>query len=220
MDDDFSYFYNNEGFGPPILSQKVPDSCIAQYQGKLPDQLLQYWQEFGWSGWGNGRFWFVNPADWSEEMELFLEPTGLLEQDAWHVFGRGAFGDLYVFGENHGPALRIKCNQSQIYPKDCSSRIQKIGMNNIIQRWFSSNSFSYFDQADENGQNGGFDYAFKQLGPLDHDTLYGFVPALALGGPLKFENLQKLNAHVHLQILASLAEPEMMLDIGKVAGIK
>ena len=153
-------------------------------------------------------------------MELFLEPTGLLEQDAWHVFARSAFGDLFLFGEKSGPALRIKSNYGQIYPNDRSADIEEIGMERIAQNWFRTKSFSYLDQEDANGKDGGFDYALKHLGQLDHGTLYGFVPALALGGPLKFENLQKLNAHVHLQILAALQAPEMMLDIGKVAGIK
>ncbi|WP_028451149.1 GAD-like domain-containing protein [Chitinilyticum aquatile] len=213
-------FYNFKGFGPATLSQPVTDDVIAQYRGKLPNTVLQLWQLYGWSAWGNGRLWLVNPADWDEDMELFLEPTGLLEQDAWHVLARSAFGDFYLWGEKSGPAVRVKCNYGQIYPDDCSADIAEIGMERVAQLWFRTLSYSYCDQKDEHGQNGGFDYALKHLGPLDHDMLYGFVPALALGGPLKFENLQKLNAHVHLQILASLAEPEMMLDIGKVAGIK
>ena len=58
-----------------------------------------------------------------------------------------------------------------------------------------------------------FNRALEKLGPLDHDTMYGFVPALALSGSPKLENLQKLDAHVHLDILSQLGERRIMRDI-------
>ena len=56
-------FYNYEEFGPASLCQSVSDEVIAQYRGKLPETILQLWQQFGWCAWGNGRLWLVNPAD-------------------------------------------------------------------------------------------------------------------------------------------------------------
>lgn len=44
--------------------------------------------------------------------------------------------------------------------------------------------------------------------------MYGFVPALVMGGSPKLENLQKLDAHVHLDILAQMGEKKIMRDIG------
>ncbi len=36
-----------------------------------------------------------------------------------------------------------------------------------------------------------FKPALKSLGPLKSDEMYGFVPALALGGQMELKNLQK-----------------------------
>lgn len=45
--------------------------------------------------------------------------------------------------------------------------------------------------------------------------MLGFEPALILGGEAKLENVRKLPIISHLQFLASLDTPRMMLDIGK-----
>lgn len=62
-----------------------------------------------------------------------------------------------------------------------------------------------------------FERALAKLGPLDHDTMYGFVPALALGGEPSLERLQKLDAHVHLDILAQMTELQVMADVAQAA---
>ena len=58
---------------------------------------------------------------------------------------------------------------------------------------------------DSNDFDGMFHPAFKKLGRLKHDEMYGFVPALALGGPATLEHLQKVKAVEHLVVLAQLA---------------
>jgi hypothetical protein len=45
--------------------------------------------------------------------------------------------------------------------------------------------------------------------------MYGFVPMLSMGGSPKLESLQKLDAHVHLSILAQSTERQIMRDIAK-----
>ena len=53
--------------------------------------------------------------------------------------------------------------------------------------------------------------ALKTLGRLKPDEMYGFVPALALGGPSTLEHLQKVKAVEHLMLLAQL-EPLRVMD--------
>ena len=50
-----------------------------------------------------------------------------------------------------------------------------------------------------------FTPALAKLGRLKHDEMYGFVPALALGGTSTLANLQKVKAVEHLVLLAQLA---------------
>jgi len=60
-----------------------------------------------------------------------------------------------------------------------------------------------------------FERAVKKYGELNKNEMFGFEPALILGGEAKLENVRKLPIISHLQFLASLDTPRMMLDIGK-----
>jgi len=55
-----------------------------------------------------------------------------------------------------------------------------------------------------------FDEALGKLGPLEATQIYGFVPALALGGARQVSNLQIVSAVEHLTFLAQLDELEVL----------
>lgn len=50
-----------------------------------------------------------------------------------------------------------------------------------------------------------FEKALRTLGPLQPDEMYGFVPALALGGSADLKHLQKVKTIEHLTFLSQLA---------------
>jgi len=64
-----------------------------------------------------------------------------------------------------------------------------------------------------------FDRALRALGPLSAEEMYGFEPALALGGRAELGNLQKVDAVTHLILLAELGERKVMRDIVKDAQV-
>jgi len=52
LDEDFEYFYRTKKFGPAVDAQPVPKSKLDHYRGKVPDRLLEYWQAYGFAGYG------------------------------------------------------------------------------------------------------------------------------------------------------------------------
>jgi hypothetical protein len=50
MDKVFTRFLDK--FGAAIDRREVPLSSIDRYRRKLPNQLLEYWAEHGWCGYG------------------------------------------------------------------------------------------------------------------------------------------------------------------------
>ena len=72
-------------------------------------------------------------------------------------------------------------------------------------RWF----FSSRDRK-ENDFNDYFGPALRKLGRLKTDEMYGFVPAIAMGGPSEVKQLQKLKAVEHLVFLAQLSELQVL----------
>ncbi|PNB73902.1 glutamyl-tRNA amidotransferase [Pseudomonas sp. GW456-E7] len=196
MDEIFSIFL--ETFGRPVDRQEVPVSSIERYRGKLPNQLLEYWAEHGWCGYGDGIFWIVNPQEYDEVVAPWLEGTKYEERDAYHLIARSAFGDLYLWGERTGASLKITSVLSRCVFDDFE--ITSDEMDRELQNFLLSTEVEYNDFGDL------FQPAKKKLGTLRHDEMYGFVPALMFGGPDTLDHLEKVKAVEHLILLSQITE--------------
>ena len=196
MDEVFTIFL--ETFGGPIDRREVPISSIERYRGKVPNLLLQYWAEHGWCGYGEGIFWVVNPQEYEGVVASWLEGTEFEERDTYHLIARSAFGDLYLWGEKTGFSLKIDTCIARCVVEDFE--ITADDMDQELKNFLLSVEIEYndFDNL--------FQPAKKKLGVLRHDEMYGFVPALMLGGPETLNHLEKLDAVVHLTILSQIAE--------------
>lgn len=205
-DEDFEVFI--EEFGEATHRVEVPSASIEKWRDKLPDQLLKYWNNEGWGSYANGLFWIVNPDDYEDLVNEWIEDTSLEQIDAFHVVGRTAFGNLYVCGERSGVNMTISCPLNAIFvlPKDLKPKSKE------DQDWsvksFIGLSISECDLKDESGVPL-FEQALAKLGPLAADEVYGFEPAIVLGGKMRLENLAKLKLDVHLTILRQLASPTL-----------
>lgn len=198
MDKVFARFL--EKFGGPVDRQEVPASSIERYRGKLPNQLLEYWVEHGWCGYGHGIFWIVNPQEYEGVVASWIEGTELENRDTYHVIARGAFGDLYLWGEKTGFSLKITSVFSRCVIHDSKPPAEQLDRK--LQDFIVSR------KVESNNLEGLFDRARKKLGTLRQDEMYGFVPALMLGGEATLDHLEKLKAVEHLILLSQLSELE------------
>ena len=212
MNDYFDEFYNFSGFGPNIQSTPPSQTVLEKYSGKLPDRLLEYWQEYGFCGWAEGLYWTVNPDEYTDILATWLEGTQLAGTDNYYVIGRSAFGKMIVWGESRGNSLVINGPFSTLFPTDDSESLEEDGPTLSIDLFFASSSKDEYDLTDED-ETPLFERAVAKLGPLNADEMYAFVPALALGGAAKLENLQIVKTLEHLSFLADLGEKQVMADI-------
>ena len=203
MDEDFAGFLKY--FGPAIDTRYVPLSSIERYRGKLPDQLLSYWEEHGWCGYADGLFWTVNPQDYEPALEAWIGDTQFMEQDAYHLIGRSAFGQLYFWGEKTGDSLTIMPWNALAFPSTGAEKYISNGKADDAMRWFFGGLQREDFELEDDEERPLFTSALKKLGRLKHDEMYGFVPALALGGASTLDHLQKVKAVEHLVMLAQLA---------------
>jgi len=196
MDKVFARFI--EKFGDPIDRQEVPISSIERYRGKLPNQLLEYWVEHGWCGYGDGIFWIVNPQEYEGVVASWLEGTKFADFDNYHLIARSAFGDLYLWGEQTGASLKLTSILSR-YTTHTSiftgEQMDKGLRNFLLSRDVDTNNYGDL-----------FKPAKKKLGTVRHDEMYGFVPAFMLGGPDTLDHLEKVKAVEHLTILSQITE--------------
>jgi hypothetical protein len=216
-DEDFEVFI--EEFGEATQRVEVPETSIEKWRGKLPDQLLSYWKEEGWCAYANGLFWTVDPDEYEDLIDEWLENTKLEQLDSFHVIARSAFGDLYACGEKTGRSVTVACplNKISALPKGLKPK-SKEDLDLSIRSFFSSSDLSRFNLKDESGKPL-FQRAVERLGKLATDEMYGFEPALVLGGKMRIENLVKVNTDIHLTILRQLAAPTLPfsdIDIDKL----
>ncbi|WDY56096.1 GAD-like domain-containing protein [Pseudomonas sp. PSKL.D1] len=189
-----------EKVGKATGRQEVPPSSIERYEGKLPDLLLKYWVEHGWCAYGNGIFWLVNPQDYEGVVTSWLEGTTLEPIDTYHLIARGAFGDLYFWGEKTGASLEITAPLSRYILRDSLYGSDQLEKN--FQCFFINNDAEQSDYGEL------FAPALKKLGPLKSNEVYGFRPALLLGGHDSIKNLEKVSVIEHLTLLSQIQKLE------------
>ncbi|RMN28518.1 GAD-like domain-containing protein [Pseudomonas coronafaciens] len=198
MDEVFSIFLNT--FGGPVGRQEVPKSSIERYKGKLPDLLLHYWSEHGWCGYGEGIFWMVNPQEYNGVTASWIQGTEFENQDTYHLIARSAFGELYFWGEETGASLKITSIVSR-----CTTFISSLPKDQMDKRF---QNFLLSAEVEYNDFDNLFQPAKKKLGTLSHDEMYGFVPAIMLGGSDALDNLEKVSSVEHLVFLSQLSDLE------------
>jgi hypothetical protein len=195
MEDYFEYFLNK--MGPPIERQEATRLAKEKYQDKLPEQLLAQWEQWGWCGYGEGIYWIVNPADYEVVVHEWLTQSGISFAHHYHVIARGAFGDLYVWRQTTGSVLKITPFYARFHEEQ--NTVPVCGFDEKIKAFFA------FTRRESNDFDNMFDKALKKLGPLKSDEMYGFVPAIALGGPGELKHLQKVKIIEHLAFLSQIS---------------
>lgn len=105
MDEYFEYF--SKKMGSSVHRREVPQSSCERYKDKLPPLLISHWNHYGWSGYGEGLFWTVNPAEYEPVINAWLEDSSINQSPPFHVIARGAFGDLYLWQEGTGSRLTL-----------------------------------------------------------------------------------------------------------------
>ena len=217
-DEYFEEFLHDEGFAPAYDCQPVDAATLQKYRSILPQRLLGYWKDFGFCGYGEGLFWTVNPADYEDILALWLADTPLWEREKYHVIARTAFGELYVIGEESLDDTIINPHYATILPGDPADKIlNEEEKDRYIGIFFGTQTLESLNFSDQN-DTPLFKRALKKLGPLTHDEMYTFVPALAAGGIADIEHVQKVKIHEQLALLAELDTPVILKSVDELFG--
>lgn len=195
-------------FGNANPSQAVTDEQIEAYRGKFPDTLLRFWKEQGWGGYADGLFWTVNPADYHDVLQQWLVDTPHENEPDNYVIARSAFGNLYIWNSKKGYAFKITLPNHWLRKGPHDVEVGRNELEDKADSFFCVMNKKRLDQTDEYNKPL-FQKALKRLGPLKPNEMYGYVPAICLGGKELLTNLQKVDIFVHLSILAELQPTEM-----------
>ena len=209
MDKHLEAFF--EEFGPPTTRVEAEKATIQRLSKVLPPALLGYWAEVGFSGFADGLFWLTNPDEYEGALEEWIGDTPIMEEDAYYVIGRSAFGALFLWGARNGYKYVVNASRGWIVQTDEDDRalILSQGADASIHLFLDVISRRRCDiKADDRSPL--FEQALSSCGPLKPDEVYAFEPALVAGGAAKVGNLVKRNIHVHLSILAQFGHREIL----------
>ncbi len=161
-------------------------SMVQSYEGRLPADILDFWKAFGLGTFMNGYLKMVDPSLFQDFMRssynVFMEPAT--------VFAATAFADLLIWEGDCVKQINYRTGKSRVASGNFS-----VFMNLRISKWVN---------VDQSMQGGQFLAAVERLGEPAFDECFAYVPALALGGSEKVENIQKVKLREHLSILSQI----------------
>ena len=112
----------------------------------------------------------------------------------------------------HGFRYNIDPQTGVIYKNnhDDEGKLIRKGLGeNAMMSFWSAKDTDMIDENDDDIQPL-FDRALKRLGPCTADEMYAFTPAPFLGGARRVENLEKVNVHIQLDLLAQFGHRELL----------
>lgn len=170
------------------IIEKPSKQVVDDYTDKLPSELIQFWQEYGFGIYMDGYLKLINP----DFYQPILNEGYVDESNKEIVFAVTGLGDFIVWT---GSAIRLVDFRHGKY--------------SIIES--GDDMFWFFDMdLTEDGymldhfKNKNYLPAKDRLGPLEFDECFGYVPLLGIGGPEKAENLQKVKIREHISIIAQM----------------
>lgn len=162
----------------------VPQSIIEEYRGRVPDELVEIWETYGYGSFAGGFLRVIDPKLYEAEVghcightqgdrvAIPIMVTGLGDLITWES-GRSVIGILYRLGDTYGIGASVKT-------------LLTLVRHNLLVESLKAEIF-----AD----------AVAAHGELPFDESFIFVPLLSLGGKPKVENLKKRQTISAIQMM-------------------
>lgn len=191
----------------------VPQERFERF-ASLPSFLLEMWHRVGFGHLANGHLYLTDPLEWQPVVDAWMANGDPGIEDDWVCVARTPFGDLELWGAHHGMALTITQVHGSAIPLSRADEMASDADRSlqVLNDW----DIAIDDVADfEDAQNRPlFQRCVKRLGVPGAGEMFGFVPALALGGPESLENVEVVDALTHSMLLTELTK----LDVPDIWG--
>jgi hypothetical protein len=170
------------------LEEKIPKDVIEKYIGRIPEQLIDVWKQYGCGSILNGYLKIINPDSITE----ILEDAYTRNNEAIPLFVT-SMGDIIVWEKSR-------------YLNLLNFRKGKV---NVISAGFDFFLEDLNDKSfiEEELEWDPYPTAIKEYGEPDFDKCFGYVPLLGLGGSEKVENLKKVKTVEHISLITQLMGP-------------
>lgn len=193
-------------FGTPVDAMPCTKETAQSLQGRLPNGLIEMWQDVGIGVMLDGRFQFCLPDHLQPLVNLAVGHDRELDRNLVAAYGYSAFGLVYAWHGQHG-RFEVDLLHREIVtriPFSDEGRERRLRNGPDVELAIELSGIEdVCDTEDEEGELL-FEPALSTLGPLRLGECYGFVPAIGLGGALRLKYLRKLRALEHFSIIGAL----------------
>ncbi|XOB63274.1 GAD-like domain-containing protein [Campylobacterota bacterium DY0563] len=211
---DINYFRNRFKIrvGEPDRKIEAPKEVIEKYKDILPEELLYYWEAYGFSSFNDGLLWFTNPDDYEELIDEYLKGTQFENRKDLYIIARSAFGRVFVWESKKGNTFILFSLLNMItFHADTDRKNLNLKEENIEINKQMSFSPQYLDEEDANDKPL-FERCLKKFGKLEADEMYGYKLSHFLGGAESIKNIEKVNIFNHYSIQKQLKEPHLVIS--------
>lgn len=187
-----------EKFPPSSNLEKPTNEVIERCRKeKMPEELIKFWNEYGFGNYGNGIIKVINPEDYDYSLSNWL---GKEDSSKIPIFMTG-FGDIFYY--------RNLSNDE--FPDEYDISILDIHYRNVdVCTWDLDEFLNEFLMDKEIQETvlreNLFEKAMKKVGKINEEEIYFFVPALVLGGAEEIKYIDKGHAGIHQEILLQLGK--------------
>ena len=190
---------------PPMADvRKSTAAELDALRPRVPSTLVDVWAELGWGRFGNGFLQLASPTTLDGVLSEWLGK----KDETRTPLGWTGLGDIIYFRDLRERARALGTSAVDA-ENACDVSVIDVRYKQVKMLAWSLDGFFEGFLGDESALRSElhkelFDAALSRLGPPGVDEIYGFVPALALGGAEDPANLERVGARVHLDILRQL----------------
>ncbi|WP_052732959.1 T6SS immunity protein Tdi1 domain-containing protein [Hymenobacter terrenus] len=169
-----------------IVDRPTPE-LLTRYRDRVPPELLEVWEQYGFGTFCDGYLKVVNPADYADLLADTYQLTSTAAPDPPLVLFVTAMGDLLV------------------WELDCLGLLDyRHGTTNVVAQNFKVffRNLSYDSYLSKTLRWEPYPAARERLGEPAFDECFGYVPLLALGGPETVEHLEKVKLREHIALIS------------------
>lgn len=200
--------------GPLGVGEAASPEVLEYFEGIFPASTLQVWRSVGFDGLAHGRNWITNPLEWAPAVESWLEGVELPFPDQrWWCITRTPMGNMQLWGEVSGPALRIDSVLGLFSP---NGSVQRDMADPVMRERMGCNDLLIPSEdvvTDDVTGRPLVDVGFERFGTLAADEVFALVPAYCLSGRMEASMLAVEPAVAHVAFLGQSTQPEMMPDM-------
>jgi hypothetical protein len=169
--------------------EKPTSKVVARYRDQVPADLLELWEQYGFGTFCDSYLKVVNPDDYAELLADTYQLTSTVAPALPLVLFTTAMGDLLVWELDCLSLLDYRHGSTNVVAQNF-----KVFFRNLTYDSFLNNTLRWEP----------YPAARERLGEPAFDECFGYVPALALGGPETADHLQKVKLREHIYLLSQL----------------